>query len=151
MKRRIIFLTMALITATAAIPVTAGGAKETEEASGSQSQKNVLRVVGEKPADFGEGGGSGAARVPEEFEAEDIFLRGGEVQAELTVLSGKLKVSGGKGKRTFKLKAEDGKTYQVQVEEAKTEVLAQLKGKNIKVRGVFYGNTFLVFDFILQR
>lgn len=143
-------MTMALITATAAIPVTAGGAKETEEASGSQDQKNVLHVVGESPADFGEGGGAGAARVPEGFEEENI-LKSGEVQAELTVLSGKLKVSGSKGKRTFKLKAEDGKTYQIQVEEGKTEVLAQLKGKNIKARGVFYGNTFLVFDFILQR
>ena len=36
-------------------------------------------------------------------------------------------------------------------EDAKMEMLAELKGKNIKARGVFYGKTFLVFDFILQK
>lgn len=144
---------MALIIAVSAIPVVAGGTKEDmadEQTIAVQNQKNVLHVVGEKPADFGEGGGGGAARVPDGFEAEDL-LRTGEVKAELTVLTGKLKVSGVKDKRTFKLKADDGKTYQVQVEEAKMEMLAELKGKNIKARGVFYGNTFLVFDFILQK
>ncbi|MBO7639489.1 MAG: hypothetical protein J6S91_10995 [Treponema sp.] len=153
MKRRITFLTMAFFIAASAIPVVAGGTKEDmadEQTIVVQNQKNVLHVVGERPADFGEGGGGGAARVPEGFEEENI-LKTGEVQAELVVKTGRLKVSGGKGKRKFKLKADDGKTYQIQVEEAKMEVLAELKGKNIKVRGVFYGNTFLVFDFILQK
>ena len=153
MKRKVTFLTMALIIAVSAIPVVAGGTKEDmaeEQDIVVQNQKNVLHVVGEKAADFGEGGGGGAARVPEGFEAEDL-LKTGEVKAELTVLTGQLKVSGGKGKRTFKLKSSDGKTYQVQAEEAKMEILAQLKGQNIKARGVFYGNTLLVFDFILQK
>ncbi|MBP5357636.1 MAG: hypothetical protein J6Y69_00440 [Treponema sp.] len=152
MKRRITFLTMAFLIAASAIPAVAGGAKEEmadEQTISIQNQKSVLRVVGEKPADYGEGGGSGAAAVPEGFEEENI-LKTGEVQAELVVLSGKLKVSGGKGKRTFKLKTDDG-TYQVLVEESKMEVLAELKGKNIKARGVFYGKNFLVFDFILQK
>ena len=143
----------ALVVVLAAFPAVAGGTKEDmadEHTISIQNQKSVLHVVEEKPADYGEGGGGGAARVPEGFEEEDI-LKTGEVHAELVVLTGKLKVSGGKGKRSFKLKADDGKTYQVQVDGARMEVLAELKGKKIKVRGVFYGNTFLVFDFILQK
>ena len=136
---------MALIITVSAIPVVAGGSKEDmadEDTVSELNQKNVLHVVGERPADFGEGGGGGAARVPDGF---------GEVQAELTVLTGKLKVSGGQGKRSFKLKADDGKTYQVQVEDSRMEILAELKGKKIKARGVFYGKNFLVFDFILLK
>ena len=150
MKRRRTVLAMTLFFTMAAIPVVAGGTKEdNSDEQIVQNQKNVLHVVGERPADFGEGGGGGAARVPEGFEEEDL-LKTGEVKAELTVLTGKLKVSGGKGKRSFKLKTDDG-TYQVQVEDAKMEMLAELKGKTIKARGVFYGKTFLVFDFILQK
>ena len=108
MKRRITVLAMTLFFTMAAIPVVAGGTKEdTSDEQIVQNQKNVLHGVGERPADFGEGGGGGAARVPEGFEEEDL-LKTGEVKAELTVLTGKLKVSGGKGKRSFKLKTDDG-------------------------------------------
>ena len=153
-RKRTLLALIGFAFVVTSVPLAAAGSKDVEEGKVPEGDASLLRVIGERPpAGFGEGGGRGAAAVREGFRVDPGII--GEpvpiVSAEMTEIGGTLKVKGGKGKRTFTLNGNDGKKYTLQVESEKMEDFAALKGKKLSVRGVFYSNTFLVFEYGLAN
>lgn len=141
-------LTFAMIMC--ATPITASGNKDMDSPT-TEHEESVLHVV-DRPFGFGEGGGIGAGIRPSGFEEIDESIITGEakeksyVAAQMTSLTGTLKVSGNKGKRKFSFNCDDGKTFALNIQGPDAETVAALKDKKLKVSGVFYGTDFLVFD-----
>lgn len=150
LKKTAAFTVMTFAMVMAAMPITASGNKDKEEDT-SIPEKSVLHISGSAPAAFGEGGGIGAGHRPEGFEQIPDGIVSGEkaktVTAELTPMTGILKVKGGKGNRKFTFQGDNGKSYSLHVEDSMAEHLANFKDKKVKAEGVFYGKDFLVFDF----
>lgn len=149
-RKIVLWIVSALAFSMATIPLAAAGSKESVDGKAPEGDASMLRVIGERPpVGFGEGGGRGASELPEGVAIDPAII--GEpvpiVSAEMTEMSGTLKVKGGKGKRKFTLNNVDGKKYELQIESDKMEDFATLKGKKVKVRGVFYSDIFLVFEY----
>ena len=143
---------IALSMTLTAAPITANGSKDSNAEDNSIPEKSVLHISDRPPVGFGEGGGIGAGQRPSGFEEIPEGIISGKktrtVTAELTTITGTLNVKGGKGNRKFTFKSDDGKTYNISVEESNAEHLAGLKNKKIKAESVFYGKDFLLFDFV---
>ena len=155
-KKIVLWTAIGMAFSMTSLPLAAAGSKENEETEVSvpENSPSLLRVVGEKPpVGFGEGGGLGAAELPDGVSIDPAIVgkTAPIVSAEMTQLSGTLKVKGGKGKRKFTLNCDDGKKYELQMNGEGAEDFAVLKGKKLNVRGVFYSKTFLVFDYGLNQ
>lgn len=107
-------------------------------------------VIGPGPMK-GEGGGSGAARVPENFELnttsemypkEDKFYFFSK-----DVLEGTLKVKGLGSNKSFYLVTESGTVQLVFAERFLSDAVA-LKNKSVKVEGFYNFNLFVVKEII---
>ena len=150
-KTKLTFAAISIAMLMSAIPLMANGNKDREELDESIPESSILKIDG-TPARFGEGGGKGAGLRPECFKEIPEGIISGEaprtVSAQLTTITGTLKVKGGKGNRKFTFACDNGKIYSMNVDESHAEHLAGFKDKNAKAEGVFYGKDFLLFDFI---
>ena len=153
-KTATVFTAMTFSMIMMASPLSAGGNKDVEVETDDIPKTSVLHIT-DRPFGFGEGGGIGAGLRPEGFEEIPDGIISGEspktVSAQLTTISGTLNVKGGKGKRQFTFKTDDGKSYAMKVPEDVAEHLANLKNKKLKAEGVFYGKDFLLFDFKIDE
>ena len=120
----------------------------------AQGKKDTVLVTDATPPAWGEGGGEGAAILPEniQMDSENIKDSSFAILPENAVaLSGKLKVKG-KGKNAqFSLKTKD-KTYNLTLVNGSTDAFYALKNKNISVRGVKSSkeDAFLVFEYAIM-
>lgn len=109
----------------------------------------VIVTVPNPPAHFGEGGGSGAAQVPEDFVLDESLIDTGDQVASEEIISaetvtGILKVKGKGSKVRFFLKPVKAKKIELSFDQDFVEKAEKMNKKEITVTGFMVNNNFLV-------